>query len=105
MPDPAFWNGRRVLITGHTGFKGSWLATWLIDLGSKVSGIALPPPTHPSLFELNALSRRMDHASGDLRIAGVADGAVSGANPEIVFHLAAQSIVRRGVRQPIETFD
>jgi CDP-glucose 4,6-dehydratase len=105
MPDSRFWRGRRVLLTGHTGFKGAWLASWLIDLGCDVHGVSLVPPTQPSLFELNRLSGRMEHAFEDLRCPGVADRAVQRSKPEVVFHLAAQSIVRRGLREPAETFD
>jgi CDP-glucose 4,6-dehydratase len=105
MADRDFWRGRRVLVTGHTGFKGSWLSAWLLDLGCEVHGIGLPPATKPSLFDLSRLGSRLGHNVGDIRLPDTADSIVRRTRPEIVFHLAAQSIVRRGLRQPAETFD
>jgi CDP-glucose 4,6-dehydratase len=105
MPDRDFWRGRRVLVTGHTGFKGSWLSAWLLQLGARVHGVALAPTSRPSLFELNRLADRMDHSLGDLRDRHTADTAVRRAEPEVVFHLAAQAIVRHGLRYPAETFE
>ena len=94
-----------MLVTGHTGFIGGWLATALVDFGSDVHGIGLAPSTHPSLFDWNTLADRIHHQLGDLRQSSVAERAVRQANPEVVFHLAAQAIVRRGLREPVETFE
>jgi CDP-glucose 4,6-dehydratase len=105
MADRDFWRNRRVLVTGHTGFKGSWLATWLLDLGCRVHGIGLAPESRRSLFDLNRLADRVNHAIGDLRSRDVTEAAVQRAQPEVVFHLAAQAIVRRGFRDPAETFE
>lgn len=96
--------GRRVLVTGHTGFKGSWLVLWLQALGAKVSGLALDPDTDPSHWRLLDLS--IEHeARIDLRDAAGVTAAVTAAAPEVVFHLAAQPLVRRSYREPAETFD
>jgi CDP-glucose 4,6-dehydratase len=105
MADRDFWRGRRVLVTGHTGFKGSWLATWLLDLGCQVLGVGLAPATQPSLFELNSLGGRVDSMLEDLRHPEAAEAAVRRGQPEVIFHLAAQAIVRRGLRNPAETFE
>jgi CDP-glucose 4,6-dehydratase len=105
MVDRDFWRGRSVLVTGHTGFKGGWLAAWLIDLGARVHGLALEPATDPSLFELARLGQLMAHAVGDLRDRTVALRALRDVAPEVVFHLAAQSLVRQGLREPVDTFD
>jgi CDP-glucose 4,6-dehydratase len=94
--------GRRVLVTGHTGFKGSWLALWLRELGAKVHGLALAPETKPSHWEL--LSLDLDSRYGDIRDAAAVKDAFARADPELVFHLAAQPLVRRSYRQPIETW-
>jgi len=99
--DPA---GRRVLITGHTGFKGAWLAEWMLLRGARVSGIALPPEGPASLFDALALERRMDHVVCDIRDATALCSAVGAAAPEIVFHLAAQALVRRSYREPLLTW-
>lgn len=99
-----FWRGKRVLLTGHTGFKGSWLALWLNRLGAHVTGVALPPLTQPSLYAL-AVSRQDIHSIlGDIRDPQVLPAAMQAAKPEIVFHLAAQALVRQSYRQPVETF-
>ena len=104
-PSGDVWRGRRVLVTGHTGFKGSWLALWLEMLGSEVHGLALEPPTRPSLFEIARVadSLRSDHRTDVRDAAGVAS-VVSSAAPSVVFHLAAQPLVRDGYRRPAETF-
>ena len=95
--------GRRVLITGHTGFKGSWLALWLHSLGADVGGLALDPDTKPSHWDL--LGLRLAHdARVDLRNAGDVESVLAGFQPEVVFHLAAQPLVRRGYRDPVATF-
>jgi CDP-glucose 4,6-dehydratase len=95
--------GRRVLVTGHTGFKGSWLTAWLQALGARVRGFSLDPDTSPSHWELLALDG-IDDVRGDLRDATAIDAAVRDWRPEIIFHLAAQPLVRRSYREPVETF-
>lgn len=101
--DPAFWAGRRVLVTGHTGFKGAWLSLWLAQLGAKVSGFALPPATNPSLFEIADVGVRMHSIFGDLRDPAQVGEAVHRAEPEIVFHLAAQALVIDSLADPVGT--
>jgi CDP-glucose 4,6-dehydratase len=105
MPTAAFWRGRRVLLTGHTGFKGAWLAQWLIMLGAKVTGIALPPDTSPNLFAAARLQELLTSHLCDLRDAATLRALVAATEPEIVFHLAAQALVRRSYREPVNTFD
>ncbi len=100
-----FYQGKRVLVTGHTGFKGSWLCEWLLALGAKVFGYALAPPTDPALFNQLGLSKRLEHQVGDVREAADVARAVSEVQPDIVFHLAAQSLVRRSYLIPLETYD
>lgn len=95
--------GRRVLITGHTGFKGGWLALWLHRLGAEVAGIALPPETSPSLFEAAAIHELVRHHVADIRDADDMVRIVREARPDIVFHLAAQALVRRSYREPLQT--
>lgn len=102
---PAFWRERPVLVTGHTGFKGGWLCWWLKQLGAKVAGMALDPPTTPSLFEASRLSSAVASVKGDVRDAASMAAAFRDHRPEIVFHLAAQSLVRESYRSPAETFD
>lgn len=107
MPDlfGGAFAGRRVLLTGHTGFKGSWLAEWLIEMGADVTGYSLEPPTDPSLFEELGLAGRMRHVLGDVRDLSHLTATVADARPEVVFHLAAQSLVRRSYAEPVMTYD
>lgn len=100
---PAF-SGKRVLVTGHTGFKGAWLSEWLLALGADVGGYALRPPTEPALFEQLGLADRMRHQIADVRDAASLTAAVRSGQPDFVFHLAAQSLVRPSYEQPVETF-
>lgn len=98
------WAGRRVFITGHTGFKGAWLALWLTMRGAEVTGYALDPPSEPSLFDQARVGETVRHVHGDVTDAAHLAQALGEAAPEIVFHLAAQSLVRRSYERPIETF-
>ncbi len=100
----SFWRGKRVLVTGHTGFKGAWLTLWLSELGADVTGYALPPPTDPSLFDMAGVERRVRHLVGDVRDEAALTRAVREGRPEIVFHLAAQSLVRLSYDQPVATY-
>jgi CDP-glucose 4,6-dehydratase len=106
MPiDPDFWAGRRVLLTGHTGFKGAWLSLWLQALGARVSGLAPGPPTRPSLYELAGIAAAMEQEHAlDVRDAEAVCGALRQARPEVVLHLAAQPMVRRSLRDPAMTY-
>lgn len=99
----ASYNNRRVLITGHTGFKGSWLALWLESLGARITGIALPPETQPNHWQLLALD--IDDHAQDIRDAAALKRLVRDSRPEIVFHLAAQPLVRRSYRDPLATWE
>jgi CDP-glucose 4,6-dehydratase len=103
-PASGFWRGRRVFVTGHTGFKGAWLCAWLEQLGARVFGLALPPDTRPNLCALIGLDARIGHVHADLRDADQLDTAMTGFAPEIVLHLAAQSLVRHSYRDPAGTF-
>ncbi len=103
-PRSSFWAGKKVLITGHTGFKGGWLAIWLHRLGAKVSGFALEANTDPSLFKQIRLADVVGHTIGDVRDAPGITRATEAAQPEIVFHLAAQSLVRKSYAEPVDTF-
>lgn len=100
----AFWQGRRVLLTGHTGFKGSWLALWLHHLGAEVTGLSLAPATTPNLFTLAGIEALTHSHFCDIRDAAAVAGRIREARPEIVFHLAAQALVRTGYREPLATF-
>src|SRR5208283_1194715 len=92
----SFWRGRRVLLTGHTGFKGSWLSLWLNSLGADATGYALDPPTQPSLFEQAKVAARIRSVQGDIRDFSRLKAAIAECRPEIILHLAAQSVVRAG---------
>ncbi len=96
--------GRRVLVTGHTGFKGAWLCQWLLDLGAKVTGVSLPPNTSPSLFTQLGLAKRLRHVIGDIQTPAVLARAVQTCKPDFVFHLAAQALVRESYLRARETF-
>jgi CDP-glucose 4,6-dehydratase len=108
-PDPAFWNGRRVLVTGHTGFKGSWLSLWLLRMGAQVTGVALEPDVSPNLHAVLDLARAeqpgaiRDHRL-DIRDAQALAELVASADPEVVLHLAAQPLVRHSYRDPLGTW-
>lgn len=103
--NPQFWRGRRVLVTGHTGFKGSWLCLWLVSLGAEVHGYALSPPTDPSLFEVVKVGDLLASSEiADVRDSEALCAAVSRVRPEVVFHLAAQPLVRYSYRAPVETY-
>jgi CDP-glucose 4,6-dehydratase len=104
MTSGKFWAGRRVFLTGHTGFKGSWLSVWLKDLGAELTGFALSPPTNPSLFEVANVSTGMTSIIGDIRDPAALTKALCDARPEIVIHMAAQPIVRLSYEQPVETY-
>lgn len=103
-PNRAFWDSRRVLVVGNTGFKGAWLSLWLHRMGASVSGLSLPPPTEPSLFHLAGLERLIPTAYCDIRHLATVTEAIRDSEPEIVFHLAAQPLVRLSYQQPVETF-
>jgi CDP-glucose 4,6-dehydratase len=102
--DPDFWRERRVLVTGHSGFKGAWLALWLQSLGARVSGFSSGPPTHPSLHELARVGEGMESIEGDVRDPEAVAHAVEATRPEVIVHMAAQSLVRRSFVEPRETY-
>jgi CDP-glucose 4,6-dehydratase len=102
--DTAFWQSKKVLITGHTGFKGGWLALWLSSLGARVSGYALPPPTTPSFYESTHLHKTVHTTLADIRSMDDVVQAFQSVQPDIVFHLAAQPLVRASYTDPLETF-
>jgi CDP-glucose 4,6-dehydratase len=102
---PGFWRDRRVLLTGHTGFKGAWLALWLQSLGARVTGFSAKVPTRRSLYELARVGEGMENIDGDVRDPEAIAAAVVAAEPEVVVHMAAQSLVRRSFVEPRETFE
>ena len=99
-----FWHGKQVLLTGHTGFKGAWLSLWLCQMGATVNGISLPPSGTPNLFTLAEIGRMSKSHFVDIRDADAVSKIVKNVKPEIVFHLAAQALVRPSYRDPLETF-
>jgi CDP-glucose 4,6-dehydratase len=104
-PNPDFWHGKKVLVTGHTGFKGAWLCHWLVKLGANVIGISLPPDTDPSLFNSSGISDQITSIHCDIRNHDKFCEMVRSAKPEIAFHLAAQSLVLQSYETPQQTFD
>ena len=103
--NPAFWTGKRVLLTGHTGFKGGWAAIWLSRMGAHVTGLALPPDQQPCLFDLAGIDRRIGSRFADLRRPDQLADAMAGDAFDLVLHMAAQPIVRTSVEDPIGTFE
>jgi len=99
------YKGKRVLITGHTGFKGSWLCSWLLDLGATIAGYSVDIPTEPSHFQTLGLSDRIEHFHGDVRNQSTLRKAINQFCPDIIFHLAAQSLVRKSYDNPVFTFE
>jgi CDP-glucose 4,6-dehydratase len=104
MLNSSFWKGRRVFVTGHTGFKGSWLSIWLNALGADVTGYALNPPTSPSLFEQANVAALVKSIAADIRDFSKLKAAIAESCPQTIIHLAAQSVVRRSYEDPIETY-
>jgi CDP-glucose 4,6-dehydratase len=102
--DGTFWHGRRVFVTGHTGFKGAWLTLWLSSLGAEVTGLSAGIPTEPSLYALAGVSEGVRGLGADIRDAEAVRGAIGDAKPDVVLHLAAQPFVRRSYEQPAETW-
>jgi CDP-glucose 4,6-dehydratase len=105
MIEYSFWKGKKVFITGHTGFKGSWLSLWLNSLGAEVTGYSLEPPTEPSLFQQCKLNELIISITGDIRDYNNLSSALKNCNPDIIFHLAAQPLVRKSYLEPITTYE
>ena len=104
LVNPGAWAGKRVLVTGHTGFKGGWLSLWLQHMGAEVTGLALDPPTDPSFFEQTRLAELVRHEIVDVRDEARTAALIADVQPEIVFHLAAQPLVRYSYDHPVETY-
>jgi CDP-glucose 4,6-dehydratase len=102
--NPSFWSGKKVFITGHTGFKGSWLSLWLQHFGARVTGYALQPPTNPSLFEVAQVEQGMASIIADIRDGAMIINTMRQAEPDIVIHMAAQPLVRHSYVDPVETY-
>ncbi|MBT5400292.1 NAD-dependent epimerase/dehydratase family protein, partial [bacterium] len=105
MIDQEFWQGKRVFLTGHTGFKGSWLSLWLTSLGTEVKGYALNPSTSPSLFNEAKVGKVVDSQIGDIRDQDALYESMLKFNPDILIHMAAQPLVRYSYDAPIETYE
>jgi len=105
LPDPDFWRGKRVLLTGHTGFKGSWAGLWLTKMGAEVTGYALPPASDPSLHALLHANGLPNGQFGDIRDGEALATVTRKCDPEIILHMAAQPLVRESYATPAETFD
>jgi CDP-glucose 4,6-dehydratase len=105
MVDQAFWRGKKVFLTGHTGFKGSWLTLWLQALGARVTGFALAPDTTPNLFTLGRVQDGIESIIGDIRDRALLAEAMKAASPDIVIHMAAQPLVRESYVTPVETYE
>ena len=104
LPDPEFWGGKRVFLTGHTGFKGSWLSLWLQSLGANVKGFALDPPTQPNLFSVAQVYEGMNSEIGDIRDLERLRKSMTQFDPEVLIHMAAQPLVRISYKDPVETY-
>lgn len=104
LVNPKFWAGKKVLLTGHTGFKGSWASLWLTQLGARVTGYALTPPTNPSLFQEAGISEIIDSRIGDVRDLENIKKVTAEVKPEIIIHMAAQPLVRYSYQNPVETY-
>ena len=104
MVDPGFWKDKRVFLTGHTGFKGTWLSLWLLEMGVTLAGYSLPPNTSPSLFQETKLEDDMVSEIGDIRDIENLTKSMSEFDPEILIHMAAQPLVRLSYLDPIETY-
>ena len=102
--DRAFWRGKRVFLTGHTGFKGGWLSVWLTNMGAHVTGFSLAPPTEPNLYTAAKVGSRVDSIEADIRNPDALRSSLAAARPDVVFHMAAQPLVRRSYREPVETY-
>ena len=105
MINPSFWKGKRVFVTGHTGFKGGWICLWLKHLGVEVTGYSLEPATVPSLFEAADVGEGMQSIIGDIRDHAKLSKAISESKPDVVIHMAAQPLVRYSYAQPVETYE